>query len=326
MMTVRRFALVLAGGLWPAISAAQTPLTIAPVSHHFGRIAVGATAIQDFALGGVSLGDSLVVAGLQGPDADDWTLSGVHGATPAGTVYAPCLQRMTGMPGVTLPLVYSGSGCGQRVTFLPQSTGRKRAELVVIARGGRRIGAVLTGEAVEPLCTTTVVWCNFAHLYSGSLSWKIDLRGVHGSNQISIEVTVDAGEAWCTGSEIETGPAGPWRGTITGPGLIGVEFLSASGGKLEYRITVACPTPEFPDHADGSQGQASEPAELGNGYSIETYTQAAAEMNQLELSGGRTYPAPETDPVNGVTGSVSLTWKLTRTKTPPTPPPATPPS
>ena len=320
-------ALALVCSAWPTTITAQTPLTVSPTSHDFGRVAVGATAIHDFAFGGVSLGDSLVMAALSGPDADDWALSGVHG-DPGAIMYQPCLEGRTGFLGA-FPLVYSGSGCGQRVTFRPRSTGRKRATLGVRARDGSTVRVVLTGEAVEPLCTNEVVWCNFAHLYYGSFYWKIDLRGPAGSNVIDVAVTVDAGKAWCTGSELETGPGGPWRGSITGPGLIGVEFLDDKG---TYRITVACPSPEFPDHPDGSAGRASEEAALGTSYSIETYKQTAKAV-RADLIGGSNYPAPETDPVNGVTGSVSLTWELTRVKKPPKdrpkeeePPPPPPPS
>ena len=44
----------------------------------------------------------------------------------------------------------------------------------------------------------------------------------------------------------------------------------------------------------------------------ETYQQRATSIAQNVLKGSSNYPAPETDPVNNVTGSVQVTWNITR--------------
>jgi hypothetical protein len=72
-----------------------------------------------------------------------------------------------------------------------------------------------------------------------------------------------------------------------------VEFEHDSTNKLVYRITAACPTAE-------GMGSPVQRAELGH-HDQETYQQRATTIGQKVLQGGSNYPAPETDPVNGVT-------------------------
>jgi len=54
-----------------------------------------------------------------------------------------------------------------------------------------------------------------------------------------------------------------------------------------------------------------QPAELGH-HGLETYQQRATEMAQKVLQGGSNNPAPETDAVNHVTGTVQVAWNITR--------------
>jgi hypothetical protein len=208
--------------------------------------------------------------------------------------------------------------------FFPASVGTKRAQMQIVASGGRMATMDLTGTAVAPLCTHTVVPCNYAHLYDGTFSWRIHLQGQAGSDELGLQVAITAGKAECTGTQVSrTADGGSWTGSIVGPGLLGVEFVSDPMYPLAYRITVACPSARFPDHADGSKGRASQPAELGTSYSIETDRQPARVAGE-PLSGALTYPAPETDPANGVSGAVSVQWNLWRTGQPPPPPPGGP--
>jgi hypothetical protein len=58
-------------------------------------------------------------------------------------------------------------------------------------------------------------------------------------------------------------------------------------------------------------GSPVQPAELGH-HDQETYQQRATTIAQKALQGSSNYPAPETDAVNGVTGSVQVTWNITR--------------
>jgi hypothetical protein len=148
-----------------------------------------------------------------------------------------------------------------------------------------------------------VVACNYAHLYSGAFSWQVELRSPIGSDVTSVQVSVISGKATCSGSVVsESKGADPVREPVQGQGLVAVEFVSDSSNPLEYKISVACPTT--------SSGQTNA-ASLGNGISIESPLMPAKAVGE-NLSGTQRYPAPETDPDNGVTGTVQISWKLSR--------------
>jgi hypothetical protein len=121
--------------------------------------------------------------------------------------------------------------------------GQKHATLVVSVGPGNWTSATLEGEAVAALCTNRVVFCNYAHHYSGVVSWRGE--GGHAN------VDVVKGVASCNAT------TGDGAGMTSGSGLIAVEF-----GKDDempagfYRITVACPIRYPPEPA--------RPAELGH--------------------------------------------------------------
>ena len=117
-------------------------------------------------------------------------------------------------------------------------------------------------------------------------------------------VGVKNGVADCLGTVRETSNGQTTTGQISGPGLFAVEFERDSANKLVYRITAACPTP-------AGMGSPVQRAELGHN-DRETYQQPATAIAQKVLKGGSNYPAPETDPVNGVTGTVQVTWNIAR--------------
>jgi hypothetical protein len=293
--------------------AAQAPLTISFANHDFGRIAVAVTSLKQFWVGGASMGDS-VVASLEGPDAADWVFNVSNNSFGGTRISNPCADRGR----------IADTTCTAWAVFLPQSPGRKQAVLRVTDARGRSATANLTGTAVIPLCTMTVVPCNYAHLYDGTFSWSINLRGQYSSEELSVMVSIVGGRANCNGSQATRRPDGfSWTGTIVGPGLLGVEFILDSTDSLAYRITAACPSARFPDHADGSQGRASEPAELGSSYSFETDLQRARGAGQA-IAGTLNYPAPETDALNGVSGAVAVQWNLWGTGQPQPPPPSAP--
>jgi hypothetical protein len=58
-------------------------------------------------------------------------------------------------------------------------------------------------------------------------------------------------------------------------------------------------------------GSPVQRAELGH-HDQETYQQRATTIAQKVLQGSSNYPAPETDAANGVTGTVQVTWNITR--------------
>lgn len=157
-----------------------------------------------------------------------------------------------------------------------------------------------------PACKMTVVSCNYAYLYSGTYGWQSKIRDADTQNETNLTVTVVQGTAVCAGFQAEIDlVTGSKKDTIMGPGLFAVEFGPDSANKLSYSITAACPEP-------ASQGRPGSPAELGNSTTQETYTQPATSVGMTLLQGTWTIPAPETDSINGVTGTLKVTWSLKR--------------
>jgi hypothetical protein len=156
----------------------------------------------------------------------------------------------------------------------------------------------------EPACKMTVVSCNYAYLYSGQFSWENTLNGPASQFHEQVTVGVNNGVANCQGTVRETDNGQTRSGTVSGPGLFAVEFELDSTNKLVYRITAACPTA-------AGMGSPVQKAELGH-HDYETYQQPATTIGQKVLKGGSNYPAPETDAVNNVTGTVQVTWNITR--------------
>ena len=158
--------------------------------------------------------------------------------------------------------------------------------------------------AQEPRCQMKVVSCNYAYLYSGQFSWTNTINGPASQFREQVTVGVKNGVADCQGTVRETSNGQTTSGTVSGPGLFAVEFERDSTNKLVYRITAACPTA-------AGMGSPVQPAELGH-HDQQTYEQRASAIGQKVLQGGSNYPAPETDSVNGVTGTVQVTWNVTR--------------
>ena len=161
-----------------------------------------------------------------------------------------------------------------------------------------------TAGAQTPPCQMKVVSCNYAHLYSGQFSWSNTINGPASQFHEQVTVGVKNGVADCVGTVRETENGQTQSGTISGPGLFAVEFERDSADKLVYRITAACPTA-------AGMGSPVQKAELGH-HDLETYQQRATTIAQKVLKGGSNYPAPETDAVNHVTGTVQVTWNITR--------------
>ncbi len=149
-----------------------------------------------------------------------------------------------------------------------------------------------------------VVSCNYAYLYSGQFMWDNTLNGSASQFHEQVTVGVINGVANCLGTVKETEHGPTTTGTISGPGLFAVEFERDSVNQLVYRLTAACPTV-------AGMGSPVQRAELGH-HDMETYQQRATAIAQKLIEGGASYPAPETDPVNGVTGTVQISWRITR--------------
>lgn len=301
-------------GVLAGVTLIGVATTISPTRYDWGRVAVGDPApfikFRVTLPAGFLLTDSVDVS-LAGPDVQDF--------------YVDTLGRVVcNMPDPWDPRrLRPGGGCEFQVQFQPRSVAAKTARLEVVDKFGTKATATLHGFGIAPMCTMTVVFCNYAHLYSGSFSWQTGLSGQYGQNSKTITVNVINGRANCSGSETDVniddrGNRTTQVGTILGPGLIAIEFEKDSTGKDVYRITGACPSPYWPPTAD-QPARASTPAELGSSYYEQSYQQpmppgstGSLVPNPAALRGGNTYPNPEADPANGVTGTIRVTWAFSR--------------
>ena len=284
-----RFALAGITALYLGTAAA---LTITPPTHDFGKVAVNgalpdATPFQfTDSAGNAASGLTLSVAG---PDAGEFIMAGNRGPTSV----ANWCSGGRGRP------------CDIHVDFRPTSLGIKRATLVATDSRGNRSTAALRGEGVDAMCEMKVVFCNYAHLYSGVFSWTSAVNGPNSQEHEAVTVDVIRGVATCNGGATSSGNGRTRSGTITGPGLIAVELETDSLRRPVYRITVACPTPSWPATPD-EPATPSEPAELGQNEQ-KSYDQPMAPTTRILVG---SYSHPENDPINGVTGTITVGWEL----------------
>lgn len=268
-------------------------LTLTPTSVDYGKAGAPAGyALRQITVSTDVVGELLTLS-LTGPHAGHFRIN--HGGDLGGTAVLKCADEH----GAVLRV------CPFGVDFRPLSMGIKTATFTVTNARGQRASASLRGEGVAEFCELKVVSCNYAHLYSGTFSWKIDLRDADTRTSTNVTVNVIKGVAACSGAFHEIDPnVEPIHGTISGPGLIGVEFLSDPVHPLAARIVVACPSTQQP-------GVPSQPATLGNTNTMDSDRQPAQAIG-VNLSGTINYPAPESDPVNGISGTVQVTWDLKR--------------
>lgn len=189
------------------------------------------------------------------------------------------------------------------VAMLSASVGlAMTSDSVSLGREPLRLAA-RSSERQQPACRNEVVSCNYAYLYDGNFGWINNLQAPNSQHFEQVTITSLKGVANCIGTvrEVENGVTR--TGQIKGPGLIGIQFELDSLNKLVYRITGACPSV-------AGMGSPVRPADLSD--SRETYEQRATVIGQTPLAGTSRYPAPETDPVNSVTGQVQVSWSFHR--------------
>ncbi len=270
-----------------AVGFLVASITITPASHDFGDVAVNASVAKDFLVGGVANRDS-ALAILTGPDATQWIIQ--DGAER-------CWVNLQD----SIP-------CSFNLSFWPKSLGPKTATLVVRDYHGNRVTAQLKGKGVQALCEMKVVFCNYAHLYSGVFKWDDVLRAPKASTVIAVEAKVDSGRVSCNGTETLTDEGGSRVLTSNGNGLIAVEFKVDDTMRQVYNITVACPSP-------GDADTPSQRAELGHfdqqSYDQRTTAAGVPVAPGVDVIGDNSYESG-TDPVNNVTGRVTVTWNLKR--------------
>jgi hypothetical protein len=282
-------------------AAAGAGVTVTPALHDFGKTAFpGGMSLHQFTISSAP-GDWLDLS-VTGPNAADFIIDPLDKNRPnaAGVLSKQCLDADYN----------PASSCTVNMDFKPSSLGVKTATLVVANRRGERATATLRGEGVGASCEMNVVFCNYAHLYTGTFRWTSNLSGPESQFSERVQVDVVKGVATCNGSATQSGQGQSLTGAITGPGLLAVEYERDEKKRLVYRITVACPTPDWPATPDAA-ATPSQRAEMGHN-DRSTYEQPATAIAQADLTGSSSYPAPETDALNGVSGAVSISWSLKR--------------
>lgn len=299
-----------------ALSTTHAAITITPRSHDFGDIGVnGMSPTQTFQVSVPNpvLGNKLTNK-IVGADARDFVLNS-NDTTPVSDPNL-CTQSS------------QGARCKAMVDFRPRSVGAKLARLEITDRFGNRATADLKGKGVAPTCIMRVVPCNYAHLWSGVFTWTSTTSGAGETDTETVDVTVVNGVASCNGG-VTTSSQGITRtGKIQGTGLFAVEFMMDTDKTIKgkavlgvaywvYRITAACPSVHLLATADEPE-LPSRPAEMGHGEQSSdkqpmaatpmTLDQAISRLPKLE---GR-ISIPSSDPINGVTGNLTVTWSLKR--------------
>jgi hypothetical protein len=302
---------LLAGG--SALVVAGAALSISPVYHNFGDVAVLGLTTKAFQVTlppGSARGITLTFS-IIGPDAVDFLI----GPDAGGDLVRPTVDPFD--PNSPCPAGAQGVVCTKHVEFRPRSLGPKKATLVVKDGRGSSNSATLEGIGVAPLCTHTVVPCNYALHFSGVFGWNYTVAGPASKYTENVNVDVVNGVAACNGSATQSGEGRTYTGVIVGTGLIGVEFLPDPLYPWVYQITAACPTPAWPAK-DDQEATPSQPAELGQGEQSSDKQPVGRKGMLLEeaiasvtkLDGVISMPTNDTDPANGVTGTVTVTWHL----------------
>lgn len=209
-------------------------------------------------------------------------------------------------------------------------------------------GSAAPAAAQQPppdVCRRQLVQCNYAHHFSGTITWEARLR-INEDKALAnarvlddreeITVTVADGAASCTSSErkadgttYEYGKAvaeGHDSASYNGPGLVTVEFGRGIEGDPDrgtadqpdqdwYQIRFACPVVGgrrlAVDLRTGERTINAIPAEAPalDHNDMEIYPKPDKSKG-LVLEGSETYEPPEADPVNGVSGTVTVRWSL----------------
>ena len=163
--------------------------------------------------------------------------------------------------------------------------------------------------AVQGTCKAYLVPCNYAHLYTGSVTIKTSSSVPSSDHQAKYteDVTVSinaAGVVSCTGTRTEqethsyngvTDWTSNTSGAIGGPGLLAIEFQRNSAGKPVYMISYACPTADLHTTTVNARTGVSEvtqtppePADA-NGLARAGDEQVATRIAMDTLKGGTTY-------------------------------------
>jgi hypothetical protein len=144
-------------------------------------------------------------------------------------------------------------------------------------------------------CRPSLVPCNYAEHFSGKIHMRSTTKVAAPPSESVDEftVTVVDGKAACVGTVDGK--------TVGGPGLLAIErgvSMEDEPGQPWYSISAACPD------ADGTTPN------IDNGQ-VKTYKQKDS-TGFTSLSGKTQEDNPDVDPVNGVTGTITMDWSFTR--------------
>lgn len=192
--------------------------------------------------------------------------------------------------------------------------------------------------------------CGMADFFSGTLQWDEELTANIGtggdrstsSDRRTVSVVITSGRVECRGTV--AGESKRWssgqlvedatrRGVIAGPGLFQIEFATGGSHSVmgteedeeveldedtpSYEVTVTCPSPEMTSTGGGqTEVTPARPARWGSSEQVSTYDWPG-DFEQASLKGSSSWRHPDSDPANGITGKVTVTWSLIKT-----PPPA----
>jgi hypothetical protein len=177
-----------------------------------------------------------------------------------------------------------------------------------------------------------VPW-NCAALFSGSFEWGSILKGGNANVQVNIKedvtVTIQAGKASCSGTRteftrVERESETQVNTRITGPGLVAVEYGTNTTDDPKgpfYSITVACPSPAGEEITTSLRtGERTvtkilaKPPDRFNGSQAHSSYERSGTERDVELRGTTTDENPDADAANGMTGTLTVTWQLTKDK------------
>lgn len=309
-MTRLLLALLLVGGVaWTAAT-----LTVTPRSHDFGPTVLRGVSLREFTVAWDRPREA-VEARIVGPHATDFDFSETSRAQEH---FLTCEDRN----------YQPTSPCPLDLNFRPSALGLRTATLIVIDRHGHRVTAALRGEGVKAGCQPVLVHCNYANLYSGTISLSsvdtVLTEDHQARSEVEIEIAVTLGQVQCTGyrrefersgykGEMDTEIKG--EGSISGPGLLAIEFDYRERQPV-YILTFACPAPAMKRTnialkagTATEQRFPAEPADWG-GSEMVADPQPSSEPMMSPLQGS--FRHGRLDPENSSGGYTRTSWNLRR--------------
>lgn len=152
MAATRRMA-VLVAALTCLPVAAQIEITDPPITHHFGKIPLGATyATQYFSV--FNRGNAPVTLGTVATDGNGLVVCLAIGCP----TIAPGDFVVGGGVGCSAMTLAPGEGCSTLISFIPTRAGERLARLVIPVVGGETTSRVVAGTGVSQPIDCVLDW------------------------------------------------------------------------------------------------------------------------------------------------------------------------